>query len=153
MDLLSTSFTPDRSCKHCTVAILEATQMTTREKWACVEQRPDNANPVMAAFCVSMVATGPSMRMCERADKLSDVVQAETLEELSVEESDAGVALYLAVGQRGTSTPRMLETHAPGCTWRFKVRWKLCVESCRGLYVMNADLCMPLVSFSMNPIV
>lgn len=69
-----------------------------------------------------MVATGPSMRMCERADKLSDVVHAETLEELSVEESDAGVTLYLAVGQRGTPTPRMLETHSPIYTSRLKVR-------------------------------
>lgn len=69
MDLLSTNPTPDRSCKHCTVAILEATQMTTREKWACVEQRPDNANPVMAAFCASMVALGPNLRMSERADE------------------------------------------------------------------------------------
>ncbi|THZ52002.1 hypothetical protein D6C90_01450 [Aureobasidium pullulans] len=38
---------------------------------------------------------------------------AETIEELSVEESDVGVVLDLAVGQRGTPTPRMLETHAP----------------------------------------
>lgn len=60
-----------------------------------------------------MVAIGPSMRMSERADRMSDVGHAETIEELSVEESDVGVVLDLAVGQRGTPTPRMLETHAP----------------------------------------
>ncbi|THZ80342.1 hypothetical protein D6C84_07523 [Aureobasidium pullulans] len=48
---------------------------------------------------------------------------AETLEEMSVEESDVGVVLDLAVGQRGTPTPRMLKTHAPIYTSRLKVRW------------------------------
>lgn len=98
--------------------------MTTREKWACVEQRPDNANLVMTAFCASMVAPGPNLRMSERADRMSDVGHAEILEEMSVEESDVGVVLDLAVGQRGTPTPRMLETHAPFRTLRLKVRWK-----------------------------
>lgn len=78
----------------------------------------------MTAFCVSMVAIGPSMRMSERADRMSDVGHAETIEELSVEESDVGVVLDLAVGQRGTPTPRMLESHAPIRTSRLKVRWK-----------------------------
>lgn len=107
----------------------------------------------MAAFWASMVAPGPNLRMSERADRMFDVVHAETLKGIGVEESDVGVVLDLAVGQRGTPTPRMLETHAPIHTSRLKVRWKLCVASFRGLYVMNADLCMPLVSFSMNPIV